>query len=134
MSEEKKIEKGKLKALRIFLIIDVFIGWLFAALLIFFPENLLGFINWPYTDPVAVMLFGGGLFSIIAASFLIIFKDEWKEIHIIMEVEIVWLLIGGVMLILAHTLFGFPISSWYLDAIVIGLFISYISIYLWVRE
>ena len=125
---------NKKRVVRILFLIDFLIGLTFSILFIFFPEIILNFINWPLTDSVSVRMFGGALLALSGGSFLAMFKDEYKEIQLILETQIFWLIIGEGILAFSHYFYGFPISAWYLDAIFIALFVCFIIVLNWIRQ
>ena len=125
---------NKKRVVRILFLVDFLIGLTFSILFIFFPEIILNFINWPLTDSVSVRMFGGALLALSGGSFLAMFKDEYKEIQLILETQIFWLIIGEGILAFSHYSYGFPISAWYLDAIFIALFVCFIIVLNWIRQ
>jgi len=125
---------NKKRVVRILFLVDFLIGLTFSILFIFFPEIILNFINWPLTDSVSVRMFGGALLALSGGSFLAMFKDEYKEIQLILEIQIFWLIIGEGILAFSHYSYGFPISAWYLDAIFIALFVCFIIVLNWIRQ
>lgn len=125
---------NKKRVVRILFLTDFLIGLTFSILFIFFPEIILNFINWPLTDSVSVRMFGGALLALSGGSFLAMFKDEYKEIQLMLETQIIWLIIGEGILAFSHYSYGFPISAWYLDAIFIALFVCFIIVLNWIRQ
>jgi len=125
---------NKKRVVRILFLTNFLIGLTFSILFIFFPEIILNFINWPFTDSVSVRMFGGALLALSGGSFLAMFKDEYKEIQLILETQIIWLIIGEGILAFSHYSYGFPISAWYLDAIFIALFVCFIIVLNWIRQ
>ena len=125
---------NKKRVVRILFLVDFLIGLTFSILFIFFPEIILNFINWPLTDSVSVRMFGGALLALSGGSFLAMFKDEYKEIQLMLETQIIWLIIGEGILAFSHYSYGFPISAWYLDAIFIALFVCFIIVLNWIRQ
>ncbi len=121
------------KVVRWFLIISFLIGLLFAGIFIFIPDLFLNFINWPIPaiDHRALFgyrLLGAAMFGLSTASFLASFKDEWKEINTTMEMEGIWLLVAIVLMLLGHFYLSLPLEAWFIDVILIVLFLGFLII------
>ncbi len=121
------------KVVRWFLIISFLIGLLFAGIFIIIPDLFLNFINWPIsaTDHRALFgyrLLGAAMFGLSIASFLASFKDEWIEINNIMEMESIWLLVAIVLMLWGHFSLSLPLEAWFIDVILIVLFLGFLII------
>ena len=109
-----------------FLAIHFFIGLIFGLIFLFIPDFIYDLLDWPDRDPVAIRILGVALIGLSSGSLIAAFENEWKEIRVTMEMEVVFLLIVIITLISCHIFLEFPITAWFIDVIMIILLVGFL--------
>ena len=122
-----KITLKNPKVVKGLLLIHFFIGLVFTIIFVFIPDLFLSLIGWPISVPDQPALFGYrmlgiAIFGLSLSSLLIIQKDEYKEINVIMVMECLWLAFAIIMMLIGHFLFELPLTALFIDIILIVLF------------
>lgn len=122
-----------------FLLIHFFIGLVFTCIFVFIPDLFLSFIGWPISVPddqsalFGYRLLGIAILGLSSSSLLIIKKDEYKDIYVIMVMECIWFAIALIMMLVGHLLLGVPLTALFIDIILIALFLAFL-ILLWIEH
>ena len=89
-------EYGQL--LRITFIIHVIIGLVFGIGFLLVPELLLPMFELTFTDPT-VRTFGAMIIALTIGSILSLMAKEWEQVKIVVEIELVFTLLGPIAMI-----------------------------------
>ncbi len=122
-----------------FLLIHFFIGLVFTCIFVFIPDLFLSFIGWPISVPddqsalFGYRMLGIAILGLSSSSLLIINKDEYKDIFVIMEMECIWFAIALIMMLVGHLLLELPLTALFIDIILIALFLTFLII-LWIEH
>ena len=121
------------KSCKYFLGIHFIVGILFGIIFVFFPDWFYNLIAWTERDSVAIRLLGIAIIALSSGSLIAAFEKTWKEIRAIMEIEVLWLLLGTITLISSHIFLGFPILAVFIDVIMIVFLAGFIVCILIIR-
>jgi hypothetical protein len=111
-------------------LVHFFVSILFGIVFLVFIEAFVGFIQWPYLDPVAGRLLGAALIGFAATSLLAWRETEWIKVKIIVQMEIVWCAIGSIVLIVSLFIPAFlflPFFTW----IIIVILLFFLIVFTW---
>jgi len=106
--EEREVSK----LLKIALLIDIITGIFFGFLMLLIPEIYSDMIGWPYLDPVVSRLFGAALFGFTTMSCFAYREKTWDRVKNIVIMDIVYLLLGTIVVVLSQFIFELPIANW----------------------
>ncbi|MFX0046708.1 MAG: hypothetical protein ACFE8G_00935 [Candidatus Hermodarchaeota archaeon] len=124
------------KEMKIVLIINMIVGFVYGIMYAIFPEGLRALNDAPYFDPHFWRLFGGALIAIGITILLGIIKDDWDKIKILFHFAVVLLIIFAVVNITSNiylTRSATNLIFHWLDTIVIILLLV-INIFFYLRE
>ena len=82
------------KLLKLTFLIHFFVSVIFGLLFTVLVELYVGVIGWPYLDPVTGRVLGAVFLGLAAASLLSWRETKWESVKIVVQMEIVWLIIG----------------------------------------
>ena len=115
-----------------FLLIHFFIGLVFTCIFVLIPDLFLSFIGWPISVPddqpalFGYRMLGIAILGLSSSSLLIINKDEYKDIYVIMVMECIWFAIALIMMLVGHLLLELPLTALFIDIILIALFLTFL--------
>lgn len=117
------------KLLKLTFLIHFFVAVIFGLVFTFLVEAYFGFIAWPYPDdPVTGRILGAVFLGLAAASLLSWRETKWESVKIVVQMEIVWLILGIVVQIFAFFAYpGLPFMVW----VQIGILIFFLVAFAW---
>jgi hypothetical protein len=116
------------KLLKLTFLIHFFVSVIFGLLFTVLVELYVGVIGWPYLDPVTGRVLGAVFLGLAAASLLSWRETKWESVKIVVQMEIVWLIIGTAVQIFAVFTFpGLPFMIW----VQIGILIFFLVAFMW---
>lgn len=115
--------------LRITFLIHIIIGFIFGLGLLILPDLMMTTFGLTFADPVPRML-GGIMLALTIGSILAIMTKEWARVKILVELELVWFILGTIV-VAYHMIIPpfFNIYGWILVAILLVLFFLFLLSY-----
>ena len=80
--------------LKLTFLIHFFVAVIFGLLFTVLVELYVEVVGWPYLDPVTGRILGAVFLGFAAASLLSWRETKWERVKIVVQMEIVWLVIG----------------------------------------
>lgn len=117
------------KWLKLTFLIHFFIGILFGIIYMIFPDFFFTLIGWTYNDPVATRVLGAAMTGFAISSLLAWRETDWLKVKIIVQMEMVWLVLGTVMLFISAFIFFPPIFIWFIIALFLAFVIAFAYFY-----
>jgi hypothetical protein len=113
---DKSISSG----LKTWFIVHMIVGAVFGVLFLLLPEMWGNLIGWPAKDPLIFRLFGAAIWGLTASSWFAYKETAWDKVKIVVQMEMVWLILGA--LVMLHGLFlgGAPALGGWLYFVVLG--------------
>lgn len=82
------------KLLKLTFLIHFFVSVIFGLVFTVLVEFYVGFVGWPYLDPITGRVLGAVFLGFAAASLLSWRETKWESVKITVQMEIVWLALG----------------------------------------
>ena len=114
---EKKIAAG----LKTTFLVHLIVGGLFGLVYLLIPEVFGSLVGWPVKDPFIYRLFGGALLGITSTSWFAYKATTWESVKIVVQMEIIWTIMGTLVTLGGIFLVGLPIFAW-LNAAILACF------------
>ena len=95
------------KLLKLTFLIHFFVSIIFGLLFMVLVELYVGVVGWPYLDPITGRVLGATLLGLAAGSLLAWRETKWVGVKIVVQIEIVWLMLGTAVHI--FSIFAFPL-------------------------
>jgi hypothetical protein len=118
------------KLLKLLFLIHFFVAVIFGLLFTVLIELYVGVVGWPLYDqaPVTGRVLGAVFLGLAAASLLSWRESKWESVKIVVQMEIVWLIIGSAVQIFA--VFAFP-GLPFMIFIQIGILLFFLVAFAW---
>jgi len=119
------------KLLKLTFLIHFFVAVIFGLVFTVLVEAYFNFIGWLYLDdPVTGRVLGAMFLGLAAASLLSWRETKWESVKIVVQMEIVWLIIGIAVQIFAIFAFpGLPFMIWVQTGILIFFLVAFMWFY-----
>ena len=125
------------KLTKIFLLLDVLAGFIFAFLYLVIPDiYVYDLTQWPFNDPVYFRFFGGTMLVLGLISLMAYFKKEWEEVKLFFELALMWLvmvLIINSLELAILSLPGIAFTNTVVNTIIVIIYLV-LGIYCWVKQ
>jgi len=125
------------KLTKIFLLLDVLAGFIFAFLYLVIPDiYVYDLTQWPFNDPVYFRFFGGTMLVLGLISLMAYFKKEWEEVKLFFELALMWLvmvLIINSLELAILSLPGIAFTNTVVNTIIVIIYLV-LGIYCWMKQ
>ncbi len=113
------MEKQVLPGLRTTFLVHAILGAIFGILYLLIPETWGNLIGWPIQEPVAYRLIGAAILGFAASSWFAYHEVPWENVKIVVEMEMVWTILGTLVMLWGLLLAGLPTIGW-VNAVILG--------------
>ncbi|MGE5140275.1 MAG: hypothetical protein ACM3JD_12490 [Rudaea sp.] len=110
-----------LPGLRMTFLIHFIVGAVFGLGYLLIPDTAFGIFGLPLNDPVVTRMVGAALCGFAASSWWAWHETEWAAVKIIVEMEILWTVLGALVSIYGVLFAAYPPSLW-INALLMVLF------------
>ncbi|MFX0076606.1 MAG: hypothetical protein ACFE96_14280 [Candidatus Hermodarchaeota archaeon] len=117
------------KLLKLLFLIHFFVAVIFGLLFTVLTELYVDVVGWYYYDPITGRVLGAVFLGLAAASLLSWREEKWESVKIVVQMEIVWLLIGTAVHFFAAFVFPVPFIIWIQTGILIFFLVSFVWFY-----
>ena len=118
------------KLLKLTFLIHFFVAVIFGLVFTVIIEFYIELIAWPFPDPVTGRVLGALFLGVAAGSLLSWRETKWESVKIVVQMEIVWLMIGIAVHFFAIFAYpGLPFMIWVQAAILIFFFVAFLWFY-----
>lgn len=90
---EKNISSG----LKNLFLVHMIIGGIFGLIFLLIPDIWGNLIGWPVNESVIYRLFAAAIWGFTASSWFAYKEKAWENVKIIVQMEIVWLVLGALV-------------------------------------
>jgi hypothetical protein len=113
------MEKQILPGLRTTFLIHLILGAIFGILYLLIPEGWGNLIGWPMTDATPYRLIGAAILAFSTSSWLAYNETAWDRVRIVVEMEIVWTILGTLVMLGGLFFAALPAIGW-LNVVILG--------------
>ncbi len=113
------MEKQILPGLKTTFLVHAIVGAVFGLLYLLIPETWGNLVGWQIQEPVAYRLIGAAILGFAASSWLAFNEPTWGKVKIVVEMEVVWTVLGTLVLLWGLLLAGLPTIGW-VNAVILG--------------
>jgi hypothetical protein len=121
---EKQISSGLKTTMLIHTILNGFSGLTFLLA----PTMWEGLVGWPMGDP-AYRLIGATVLGQVAGTALAYREKAWERIRIVVQMQILWLVLGALAVLWGLVFGGFPAIVWGDVVVLVGLAVAFVVFY-----
>ncbi|MHA2287147.1 MAG: hypothetical protein ACXABG_00045 [Promethearchaeota archaeon] len=100
------------KLLKLTFLIHFFVAVIFGLVFIVLTELYVGFVGWPYLDPITGRVLGAVFLGLAAASLLSWRETKWESVKIVVQMEMVWLALAIAVHVWAFLTHAFIFMVW----------------------
>ena len=122
---EKQISYG----LRITFLVHVIVAGIFGLVFLLIPEMFGGMMGAPIKEPSTFRLLGAALVAFAASSWFAYRATVWERVKIVVQMEIVWTILGVLATLWGLMFEGLPTADW-MNVLILGAFaVAFIFFY-----
>ncbi len=122
---DKQISRG----LKITFLVHLIVGAIFGLIYLLIPEVWGNLIGWPVADPMADRLIGAAVLGFATSSWLAYRETAWEKVKIVVQMEIVWTILGTLVILWGLIFAGVPAFGWVNAVILAGLAVAFAVFY-----
>ncbi|MFX1287636.1 MAG: hypothetical protein ACFFFY_03620 [Promethearchaeota archaeon] len=117
------------KLLKLTFLIHFFVAVIFGLVLLVIVELYKDLVGWFYLDPITARVLGATFLGFAAASLLSWRETKWERVKIVVQMEIVWLMLGTAVHFFAAFVFQTPFIIWVQAGILIFFLVAFMWFY-----
>ena len=126
---EKQIPYG----LKITFLVHVIVAGIFGLVFLLIPEMFGGMMGAPIKEPSTFRLLGAALVAFAASSWFAYRETMWERVKIVVQMEIVWTILGVLATLYGLIFEGLPAGDW-MNVVILGAFaVAFIFFYSRIR-
>ena len=118
--------------LRITFLLHFIAGAIFGLIYLLIPEAWGNLVHWPVKDVAFVRLVGAAVLGYATGSWFAYKATAWEQVKIVVQMEIVWTILGALVTLWALIFAGLPTFGWVI-AILLGTFAAAFTVF-YLRE
>jgi hypothetical protein len=125
--EEKQMRYG----LKITFLVHVIVAAIFGLLFLLIPDVFANLTGLPAQEPAmsTVRVLGAAMLALAASSWLAYRETLWGKVKIVVQMEIVWTILGALTSVWGLVSGAFPVALW-MNVIILGAFaVAFIAFY-----
>ncbi len=113
------MEKQILPGLKTAFLAHFIVGTIFGIIYLLIPEAWGNLIGWPIKEAMPYRLIGAAILGFASSSWLAYNETAWERVKIVVEMEIVWTVLGTLVMLGGLFFAGLPAIGW-VNAIILG--------------
>ena len=122
---EKQIPYG----LKITFLVHFVVAVVFGLIFLLIPEMFEGMMGAPIKEPSTFRLVGAALIAFAASSWFAYRETVWERVKIVVQMEIVWTILGVLATLWGLMFEGLPTADW-MNVLILGAFaVAFIFFY-----
>lgn len=122
---EKPISPG----LKTTFLVHLILGGLFGLVYLLIPGVWGNLINWPTLEPAPYRLIGAAVLGFATSSWLAYRETDWEKVKTVVRMEIVWTILGTLVMLWGLIFAGLPAIGWLLAVILAGFAVAFSVFY-----
>jgi hypothetical protein len=122
---EKEISRG----LRITFLIHLILAGIFGLIYLLIPGLWGKLTGWSIQEPAVYRLIGAAMLGFATSSWFSYRETAWEKVKIVVQMEIVWPILGTLVLLWGMIFAGLPAIGWMYTVIFAGFAIAFTVFY-----
>ena len=123
------VEKQIPYALKITFLVHFVVAVVFGLVFLLVPEMFGGMMGAPIKEPSTFRLVGAALMAFAASSWFAYRETVWDRVKIVVQMEIVWTILGVLAMLYGLIFEGLPAGDW-MNVVILGAFaVAFIFFY-----
>ena len=114
---EKQIQSG----LKTTFLVHFIVALIFGLIYLLIPEVWGNLISWPVKEPPIYRVLGAALLGFAVSSWFAYKETAWEKVKIVVQMEIVWTILGTLMMLRGLLFAGLPVFAW-VNAVIFAAF------------
>ena len=115
--------------LKITFLVHFVVAVVFGLIFLLIPEMFGGMMGAPIKDPPTMRLLGAALIAFAASSWFAYRETVWERVKIVVQMEIVWTILGVLATLYGLVFEGLPAGDW-MNVVILGAFaVAFIFFY-----
>lgn len=119
---ERQISPG----LKTLFLVHAILGTIFGLVDLLIPEMWGNLVGLPMKEPGMYRLIGAAVLAFATSSWLAYRETAWDRVKIVVQMEIVWTILGTIILLLGLLFAGAPTADW-MNLVILGGFAAAFS-------
>jgi hypothetical protein len=117
------------RGLKITFLAHAIVSLAFGLVLYLIPDTWVALVNWAPYDPAITRIYAAALLGLCVSSWLGYRATRWDEVRIVVQMEIVVTVLGGLAGLYSALLAGAPLFIWVSVVIYLGFSAAWIYFY-----
>ena len=115
--------------LKITFLVHVVVAGIFGLVFLLIPEMFGSMMGAPIKEPSTFRLVGAALIAFAASSWFAYRETLWERVKIVVQMEIVWTILGVLATLYGLVFEGLPVGDW-MNVVILGAFaVAFIFFY-----
>ncbi|UCC20047.1 MAG: hypothetical protein JSV62_01835 [Promethearchaeota archaeon] len=118
------------KGLKILLILEFIVANIYGITYLFFTEQYIALVAWPFDDPIVGRMLGVSLMTYGLCSLIAFLRKDWKTARIVIELQIFWHILGLGVVIIGSIVLNLIEDMWIFIVILAPFLVAFIYFYI----
>jgi hypothetical protein len=118
---EKQIQSG----LKTTFLVHFIVGLIYGLTFLLIPEVWGSMVSWPIKEPAMYRLIGAAMLGYTASSWWAYKETAWEKVKIVVQMEIVWTILGALVNVWGLLFAGLPVVVWVNAAILAAFAVAF---------
>ena len=123
------MEKQMSTGLKTTFLVHFFLGLIFGLIYLLMPEAWGKLVGWPIREIPPYRLIGAAMLGFAASSWLSYKATSWEKVKIVVQMEIVWTVLGALVMLWGLLFAAVPVIGWVNFVILGGFAAAFIVFY-----
>ena len=123
------MDKQMASGLKTLFLVHFIVAAVFGLTYLLIPEMFGSLVAWPIKEPALYRLLGAAILSFAASSWLAYKETSWDTVRIVIQMEIVWTVLGTLVTLWALLFAGLPVFGWVNAVILAGFGVAFVYFY-----
>jgi len=121
---EKQIPSGLKTTFLVHFIVALIVGLIYLLI----PDVQGNLVGWPIKEPTVYRLIGAAILGFGTSSWLAYKETAWEKVKIVVQMEIVWTILGTLVNLWGQIFAGLPAVGW-VNVVILGGFAVAFSVF-----
>jgi hypothetical protein len=123
------MDKQMASGLKSLFLVHFILALVFGLIYLLVPEAFGNLVRWPIREIAPWRLIGAALLGYGASSWLSYKATAWENVKIVVQMEIVWTILGAIVMLWGLLFAGLPVFGWLNFVILAGFAAAFVVFY-----